>query len=192
MVRGVVAAIGAVLLAGCLGVAQWGGLTAYPGGYLLMTYRITIPEGAYTYTLELIPKEGGTYSVRTEVVGEATLEELGDVGLFFTWQPSVWFAQAWWLPHYLMIRGMGGPLEPGRTYVLLGGISFVTEDYVTVAGVKAVRGTLASPGAPDERVVLAIAPDPAVPYPVLIRQERKEGDEWVPKYEMVLVEYEHR
>ncbi|NOX44174.1 MAG: hypothetical protein GXO72_00330 [Caldiserica bacterium] len=192
MVRGVVAAIGVVLLAGYTGVAQWGGLTAYPGGYLLMTYHITTPEGAYTYTLELTPKEDGTYTVRTEVLGEASLEELSDVGLFFTWQPSVWFAQAWWLPHYLMLRSMGGPLEPGRTYVLFGGISFVTEDYVTVAGVKAVKGILTSPGAPDERVVLAIAPDPAVPYPVLIRQERKEGGDWVPKYEMVLVKYEHR
>ena len=191
MVRGIVAAALFVLV-GCMGLAQWGGLTGYPGGYLLMTYRITTPDGTYIYTLELTPKDDGLYTVRTEVVGDAFLEELKEIGLFFTWQPSVWFAQAWWLPHYLMIRGMGGPLEPGRTYVLLGGISFVTEDYVTIAGVKAVQGVLSSPNAPDERVVLAIAPDPAVPYPVLIRQERKEGDNWVGHYEMLLVEYEHR
>ncbi|MGY4707860.1 hypothetical protein ACVNPS_08965 [Candidatus Bipolaricaulota sp. J31] len=191
MVRGVVTAA-IFILVGCMGLAQWGGLSAYPGGYLLMTYRIATPDGTYTYTLELTPKEDGLYTVRTEVAGDASLEELKEIGLFFTWQPSVWFAQAWWLPHYLMIRSMGGPLEPGRTYVLLGGISFVTEDYVTVAGVKAVQGVLSSPNAPGERVVLAIAPDPAVPYPVLIRQERKEGDNWVTNYEMILLEYEHR
>ncbi len=93
--RGMVAAL-FLVLAGCTVLAQWGGLSAYPGGYLLMTYRITTPDGVYTYTLELTPKEDGTYTVRTEVVGEASLEELGDLGLFFTWQPSVWFAQAWW------------------------------------------------------------------------------------------------
>lgn len=44
-----------------LGLAQWtGGLSSYPGGYLLMVYKITVPEAHYTYTLELIPKEGGS------------------------------------------------------------------------------------------------------------------------------------
>jgi hypothetical protein len=189
---GAAAAILGVLLVAQLGFAQWGGLAAYPGGYLFMSYKIITPEGEYTYTLELTPKEGETYTVRTEVVGDTTLEELGDIGLFFTWQPSVWFAQACWLPYYFMILSMGGPLEPNHTYVLFGGISFVTDDYVTISGVRAIQGILTLPDNPDERVVLAIAPDPAVPYPVLIRQEQREGEAWVPRYEMVLLEYVHR
>lgn len=157
-----------------------------------MTYRITTADREYTYTLELIPKENGTYSVRTEIMGDAKLDELGDMSPFFVWQPSFWLADAWWMPYYFMIFGMGGPPVPDRTYVLPGGLSLVTEDYVTIAGVQAVRGILTSPTNPDERVVLALSPDPAVPYPVLIRQERKEGDRWVTTYEMTLTHYEHQ
>ncbi len=175
------------------GMAQWtGGLAAYPGGYLLMTYQITTEDRNFTYTLELSPKDDGTYTIRTEIVGDASLEDIGDMSLFFVWQPTIWLADAWWLPYYFMIFGMGGPPEPNRTYVLPGGLSWETKDIVTIAGVQAVQGILKTPSSPDERVVLAISPDPAVPYPVLIRQERNEGGSWATTYEMVLVHYEHR
>lgn len=72
-----------------------------------------------------------------------------------------------------------------------GGLSWVTGDMVTIAGVRAVKGILTTPSSPNERVILAISPDPAVPYPVLIRQERNEGGNWVPTHELVLSRYEH-
>lgn len=186
-------AMALVCATGSLGWSQWvGGLAAYPGGYLLMSYRITTEDQEFTYTLELTPKADGTYTIRTEIVGDAELDEIGDASLFFVWQPAIWLADAWWLPYYFMIFGMGGPPAPNRTYVLPGGLTMVTEDFITVAGVQAVKGTLTSPTTPDERVILALSPDPAVPYPVLIRQERNEGGAWKATYEMVLTHYEHR
>lgn len=190
-------AIGVVVVLVCIatiaGVAQWaGGLAAYPGGYLLMTYQITTEDRNFTYTLELSPKGDGIYTIRTEIVGDASLEDIGDISLFFVWQPAMWLADAWWLPYYFIIFGMGGPPEPNRTYVLPGGFSWEAREIVAVAGVQAVQGTLKDPSRPDERVVLAISPDPAVPYPVLIRQERNEGGNWVTMCEMVLTHYEHR
>ena len=193
MQRIVGVAVALVCILTAQGMAQWtGGLAAYPGGYLLMTYRISTQDQSFTYTLELSPKDNGAYTIRTEIVGDANLEDIGDMSLFFVWQPTLWLADAWWLPYYFMIFGLGGPPEPNRTYVLPGGLSWETGDTVTIAGVQAVQGVLTSPSNPDEQVVLAISPDPAVPYPVLIQQERNEGGSWVTTCEMVLVHYEHR
>lgn len=172
-------------------LGQWGGgWNSYPGGYLLMSYRFISGERTFEYTLELSPKGDDTYAVRTEIVGDASIGELGDA-LFFAWNPLTWLPEAWWLPYYFMILNYGPP-QPGRTYVLPGGLSLVTEDTVEIAGVKAVKGVLSMPDDPNTRIIIAISPDPAVPYPVLIRQERKSDGAWEREYEIVLVDYEHR
>jgi len=172
----------------------WTGFDNYPGGHLLMTYRVTIPnEGTYSYTLELTPKPGSdTYTVRTEISGDASLGDLQATPyLLFAWQPAVWFSDSWWLPFYLSVFMPGQPILPNQHYVLPGGFSFVTEGYVTIAGVKAIKGAFSSLQDPSQRVVLAISPDPAVPYPVLIREESLVDGTWEPKSELLLVDYEH-
>ncbi len=194
MAKGFVLVLLGVAIAGFPMAAQWAmGITQFPGGHLTMVYKVTTDEGVYRYTLELIPKEEGIYTVRTEVMGEASLEELEEAGLFFAWQPNLWLANAWWLSFYFMLFGTGQPAEPGRTYVLFGGITFETEpDYVEIAGVRAVQGVLKAPDSPDQRVIIAISPDPKVPYPVLIRQEEDVGGgRWEVVSEIVLVEYHY-
>lgn len=193
MRRGLILAVALVWAAGTAALAQWtAGLGGYPGGYLLMKYRISVGGQEFTYTLELTPGDDGTYTIRTEVVGNAALEDVADPLLFFTWSPTIWFAESWWVPYYFMLGGFVGPPAPNKTYVIPGGPTFATEGYVTIAGVRAVKGILTSPATPGERVVLAISPDPAVPYPVLIRHERGAGGNWTVSEEMVLVEYAHR
>ncbi len=174
----------------------WSGFNAYPGGHLLMVYHIGLQGGEeYTYTLELTPVPGseGRYTIRTEIVGEGTLDDVqGSPYLFFAWEPSVWFGNAWWLSLYLSVFMPGQELVPHRTYILPGGIRFEAEEYVEIAGIRAVQGTFTMPQSPDERLIMAISPDPAVPYPVLIRDETNTGGVWEPLYEIVLVKYEHK
>lgn len=168
-----------------------GGFSSYPGGYLLMSYSITVEGKEYSYTIELQPTDG-VYRVRTELSGPATLEELSGAPFLFVWNPVLWLGESWWLPYYYMLF-IYGPVSLGRTYVLPGGLSFAAEEEVEIAGIRAVKGTITAPDKPDERVILALSPDPAVPYPVLVRQERKgPGGGWEATYEMVLVGYEHR
>lgn len=184
-----------LVMALAVGALAWGqlpgGFSTYPGGHLLMVYQVT-SEGRepYTYTLELTPREDGSYLIRTEAVGPGSLDDLATTP-FFMWSPSIWLTNAWWLPYYYMLFIYGQTIEPNRTYVLPGGLSFVTEGEVTVAGVAAVKGTLTAADNPDERVILAISPNPAVPYPVWVRQERKTANGWELEYEMLLTQYQH-
>ena len=184
-----------ILMAGAGAWGQmWAGFDDYPGGHLLMTYRITLSGGeVYTYTLELTPVPGSEeYTVRTEISGKALL---GDVQatpyLLFAWEPGTWFGSSWWLSFFLSALFPGQPLVPNHTYVFPGGFSFVTQGYVEIAGVKAIKGVFSSPQDPSQRVVLAISPDPAVPYPVLIREETRAGGDWKLESELILTKYEH-
>jgi hypothetical protein len=186
----------AIVLA--VGVVAWGQLWPdfkdYPGGHLLMTYRITLAEGeSYSYTIELVPgSDPEVYTVRTEISGPARVDDLSNSPyLLFAWEPAIWFGNSWWLSFYFGIFLPGQPIAPHNTYVLPGGFSFVTEDYIEVAGVKAIKGIFSSLQDPDRRVIMAISPDPAVPYPVLIREESRVGGDWKLDSEMVLTKYQH-
>ena len=182
-----------VLAVGALAWGQWtGGFSTYPGGHLLMVFQVTL-EGhdPYTYTLELTPREDGSYLIRTEAAGPGSVDDLAAIPFFFMWTPSTWLANAWWLPYYYLLFMYGQTFELNRTYVYPGGLSFVTEGEVTVAGIAAVKGTLTAAANPDERVILAISPDPAVPYPVWVRHERKAATGWELEYEILLTHYQH-
>jgi len=180
------------LIAGSMAFGQ-AGISSYPGSHLLMEYRITSGQKEFTYAIELTPQGDGTYLVRTEALGPASLEELAsDVPLFFVWSPTLWLTSPWWIAPYMMISMMYGlAVEPHKTYVLPGGVTYVTEETVEIAGVQAVKGTITSPDQPGERTALALAPDPRVPYPVWARQERQVDGAWEAEFEMILTNYQH-
>lgn len=179
-----------VLLLGAVALGQ-GGFEAYPGGYLFMKYEVTLEgEDPVNYTLELTPL-GDRYMVRVEMSGPVDYDELAEVPLFFTWSPQVMLMGTWWIGYLSMLSMYGEPV-PGQTYMFPGAFSFQAEEYITVAGVRAVRGTFSFPDDPDTRVVFALALDPTVPYPVLIREEERTEAGWEVVSEFVLVEYAHR
>ena len=190
--RKIIAGLVLGLITGSMAFGQTG-ISLYPGGHLLMEYRITSDQKAFTYAIELIPQGDGTYLVRTEAIGPASLEELAsDVPLLFMWSPTLWLTSGWWVAPYMMISMMYGvAVEPHKTYVLPGGATYVTEETIEIAGVQAVKGTITAPDQPGERTILALAPDPRVPYPVWVRQERQVGEAWEAEFEMILTDYQH-
>jgi len=52
------------------------GISLYPGGHLLMEYRITSDQKAFTYAIELIPQGDGTYK---RLVDRPVYDDLHDV-----------------------------------------------------------------------------------------------------------------
>ncbi len=190
---GVLAAVMALGMLSLVSPAQgFGGFTAYPGGHLLMVYQVSLEyEGACTYTLELTPTGDGEYLTRTETVAPGTLEDFESLPFLFAWAPSQWLVGAGWFSYYVFLFTFGQTIEPARSYVLPGGLSFVTEETVTIAGVSAVKGVFTSPDDPSGRVIMAIAPDPAVPYPVWVRQEQRVNSGWECVSEIILTKYVH-
>jgi len=145
--RKIIAGLVLGLITGSMAFGQTG-ISLYPGGHLLMEYRITSDQKAFTYAIELIPQGDGTYLVRTEAIGPASLEELAsDVPLLFMWSPTLWLTSGWWVAPYMMISMMYGlAVEPHKTYVLPGGATYVTEETIEIAGGSGGKRDDYSPG----------------------------------------------
>ncbi len=195
MKRALYSLLAVVLVLGTLSLVSTGqgvgGFTAYPGGHLLMVYELTMEDaGTCTYTLEFTPTGNGEYLTRTETLATGTLEDFASPFLF-AWGPSQWLVGAGWLSYYSFLSMFGQTIEPENNYVIPGGPSFVTEETITIAGVSAVKGTFTFPDDPDNRVIMAISSDPAVPYPIWVRQEERANSHWESISELILTKYVH-
>lgn len=168
------------LISGGWALAQIFGVGPYAGGTLTIVYRLTDRENdpsPGTLTLKVTP-EGNKFRV-TETFDLLAERDQLSVLVF-----SHGFAH---VPKGLLdmtpISALDTrPVEPNREILLPEGAKLVTRGEVTIAGVKAVEGTYTHPKFEDQRAIIAISDLESrkiLPYPPLLRIEKKEGDKWI-------------
>jgi hypothetical protein len=181
-----------MLIGGGWALAQVFGIGPYSGGTLTAVYRLTNMENdpsPATLTLKIVP-EGSKFKV-TE-----TFELLADSAQLQVLVFSHGFAH---VPKgYLDMTPISaletiGRSQPNREILLPEGAKLVTSEEVVIGGVKAVKGIYTHPKFEDQRAIVAISDLESrkiLPYPPLLRIEKKEGDKWtlVALTELVSVE----
>lgn len=180
-----------VLIGGSWALAQVFGIGPYTGGTLTVVYRLTNMENdpsPATLTLKIVP-EGSKFRVTETFELLAERDQL-QVIIF-----SHGFAH---VPKgYLDMTPITAldtrAVEPNREILLPEGAKLVTRGEVTIGGVKAVEGTYTHPKFEDQRAIIAISDLESrkiLPYPPLLRIEKKEGEKWtlVALTELVSVE----
>lgn len=189
-----IALVGLILLTligGGWALAQVFGIGPYTSGTLTAVYRLTNMENdpsPATLTLKIIP-EGSKFRV-TE-----TFELLADSAQLQVLVFSHGFAH---VPKgYLDMTPMSAldtrEVAPNKEILLPEGAKLVTTEEVVIGGVKAVKGVYTHPKFEDQRAIIAISDLESrkiLPYPPLLRIEKKEGDKWalVALTELVSVE----
>lgn len=167
-------------ISGGWALAQIFGVGPYTGGTMTIVYRLTDKENdpsPGTLTLKVVP-EGGKFKV-TE-----TFELLAERDQLSVLVFSHGFAH---VPKGLLDMTPISALdtravEPNKEILLPEGAKLVTRGEVTIAGVKAVEGTYTHPKFEDQRAIVAISDLESrkiLPYPPLLRIEKKEGDKWI-------------
>jgi hypothetical protein len=180
-----------MLIGGGWALAQVFGIGPYSGGTLTVIYRLTNMENDLspaTLTLKIVP-EGSKFKV-TE-----TFELLADSAQLQVLVFSHGFAH---VPKgYLDMTPISAldnrEVQPNREILLPEGAKLVTSEEVVIGGVKAVKGIYTHPKFEDQRAIVAISDLESrkiLPYPPLLRIEKKEGDKWtlVALTELVSVE----
>jgi hypothetical protein len=180
-----------MLIGGGWALAQIFGIGPYSGGTLTVIYRLTNMENdpsPATLTLKIVP-EGSKFKV-TE-----TFELLADSAQLQVLVFSHGFAH---VPKgYLDMTPISAldnrEVQPNREILLPEGAKLVTSEEVVIGGVKAVKGIYTHPKFEDQRAIVAISDLESrkiLPYPTLLRIEKKEGDKWtlVALTELVSVE----
>jgi hypothetical protein len=180
-----------MLIGGGWALAQVFGIGPYSGGTLTVIYRLTNMEkdpSPATLTLKIVP-EGSKFKV-TE-----TFELLADSAQLQVLVFSHDFAH---VPKgYLDMTPISAldnrEVQPNREILLPEGAKLVTSEEVVIGGVKAVKGIYTHPKFEDQRAIVAISDLESrkiLPYPLLLRIEKKEGDKWalVALTELVSVE----
>jgi hypothetical protein len=180
-----------MLIGGGWALAQVFGIGPYSGGTLTAVYRLTNMENdpsPATLTLKIVP-EGSKFKV-TE-----TFELLADSAQLQVLVFSHGFAH---VPKgYLDMTPISAldtrEVAPNKEILLPEGAKLVTSEEVVIGGVKAVKGIYTHPKFEDQRAIVAISDLESrkiLPYPPLLRIEKKEGDKWtlVALTELVSVE----
>ncbi|MCI2429942.1 hypothetical protein LM602_01350 [Candidatus Acetothermia bacterium] len=168
------------LISGGWALAQILGIGPYAGGTLTVVYRMTDKENdpsPGTMTLKIVP-EGGKFKV-TE-----TFEVLAERDQLTVLVFSHGFAH---VPKGALDVTPISALDtrevlPNREILLPEGAKLVTRGEVTIGGVKAVEGTYTHPKFEDQRAIIAISDLESrkiLPYPPLLRIEKREGDRWI-------------
>lgn len=179
------------LIGGSWALAQIFGIGPYTGGTLTVTYRLTNVENdpsPATLTLKVAP-EGPKFRV-TE-----TFELLAERDQLQVMVFSHGFAH---VPKgYLDMTPISAldtrEVQPNKEILLPEGAKLITSDEVVIGGVKAVKGVYTHPKFEDQRAIIALSDlesRKVLPYPPLLRIEKKEGDKWalVALTELVSVE----
>ncbi|MCX8104140.1 MAG: hypothetical protein N3E42_06940 [Candidatus Bipolaricaulota bacterium] len=167
------------LIGGSWALAQIFGIGPYAGGTLTIVYRLTDRENdpsPGTLTLKIVP-EGSRFKV-TE-----TFELLAERDQLSVLVFSHGFSH---VPKgYLDMTPISAldtrEVLPNREILLPEGAKLVTSEEVLIAGVKAVRGVYTHPKFEDQRAIIAISDLESrkiLPYPPLLRVEKKDGDKW--------------
>jgi|GEM_PF-1461312 len=179
------------LIGGGWALAQIFGIGPYTGGTLTVVYRLTNMENdpsPATLTLKIV-SEGSKFRV-TETFDLLAERDQLQVMVF-----SHGFAH---VPKgYLDMTPISAldtrEVQPNKEILLPEGAKLVTSEEVVIGGVKAVKGVYTHPKFEDQRAIIAISDLESrkiLPYPPLLRIEKKDGDKWalVALTELVSVE----
>lgn len=169
-----------MLIGGGWALAQIFGIGPYSGGTLTAVYRLTNMENdpsPATLTLKIVP-EGSKFRVTETFELSAERDQL-QVMVF-----SHGFAH---VPRgYLDMTPISAldtrEVLPNREILLPDGAKLVTRGEIVISGIKAVEGTYTHPKFEDQRAIIAISDLESrkiLPYPPLLRIEKKEGDKWM-------------
>lgn len=175
MKRYTVLSAGALIIAlGLWAVAQQGGFFQnYPGGASKSVYQIAQEKSNYpiVLTMEIQPIAPETFTVRTtsEVTGTRTDLERGVLEGLARAQLEV-NSEA-----IVALRSFLPDLQPNTTYVLPNGARFEATIRDKIAGVDVIRGVLTDPKKPNQRTLLALTANKAVPFPPLLQIEERRG-----------------
>lgn len=169
-----------VIAGGGWAVGQIFGLAPYGSGTLEVTYLLTNQENdpnPGTLTLKIEPN-GDKFKVTENFEMLAAANEL-QVLVF-----SHGFAHV--PPGYLDITPISAldtkPVEPNKEIFLPDGAKLVTQEEVTIGGVKAVKGIYTHPKFDDQRAIIAIGDLDSrkiLPYPPLLRIEKQVNGQWI-------------
>lgn len=168
-----------ILAGGGWTLGQIFGIDPYGGGTLNIVYRLTKQENdpnPGTLTLNIAP-EGSKYKVTESFEMLAPADQL-QILVF-----SHGFAH---VPKgFLDMTPIAAldtkPVEPNKEIFLPDGAKLVTQEEVTIGGVKAVKGVYTHPKFEDQRAIIAISDLESrkiLPYPPLLRVEKQEQGNW--------------
>ncbi|MCX8103183.1 MAG: hypothetical protein N3E42_01900 [Candidatus Bipolaricaulota bacterium] len=176
---------------GLWAVAQQGGFfQSYPGGTSKSVYKITQEKSAYPIllTMEIQPVAPDTFTVKTtnEVTGTRTDLERGVLEGLARAQLEVNSESLTALRKFL------ADIQPNTTYILPNGARFEAGERDRIAGVDVIRGVLTDPKKPEQRTLLALTLNKAVPFPPLLRIDERRGLLFVTVFTLELIEFAMR
>jgi|FaiFalFF_MnMetaG_3_1042247.scaffolds.fasta_scaffold00301_15 hypothetical protein len=176
---------------GLWALAQQGGFFQnYPGGTSKSVYRITQEKSNYPIllTMEIQPIAADTFTVKTtnEVTGTRTDLERGVLEGLARAQLEVNSESLTALRKFLP------DIQPNTAYVLPNGARFEAGERDKIAGVDVIRGVLTDPKKPNQRTVLALTLNKAVPFPPLLQIDERRGLLWVTVFTLELLEFSMR
>lgn len=180
--------LGVLGAAGLWALAQQGGFFQnYPGGASKSVYKITQEKSSYPIVLvmEIQPIAAEVFTVRTtnEVTGTRTDLERGVLEGVARAQLEVNSESLTALRKFLP------DVQPNTAYVLPNGARFEAGERDTIAGVDVIRGVLTDPKKPNQRTVLALTLNKAVPFPPLLQVEERRGVLLVTVFTLELTEF---
>lgn len=186
----------AVFLTGVMALGLWawaqqgGFFQNYPGGSSKSVYTITQEKSHYPIllTLEIQPITPDTFTVKTtnEVTGTRTDLERGILEGLVRAQLEVNSESLTALRKFL------GEIQPNTVYVLPNGARFEAGERDKIAGVDVIRGVLTDPKKPNQRTVLALTLNTAVPFPPLLQIDERRGLLLVRVFALELIEFSMR
>ena len=143
----------------------------YPGGFTQAAYQITSEEveNPLTLTLQIEPSSGGQFTVTTTNRVTARRENLEAA-------VTNGVAEAQLIIQDEAVQALlenRRNLRPQASFILPGGARFTSADQETITGVSVLCGMLTKPEKPTQRIFLAIAEDPTLPFPPWVQQEEE-------------------
>lgn len=173
------------------GMAQQGGFFQnYPGGTSKSVYKITQEKAAYPIllTMEIQPVSADTLTVKTtnEVTGTRADLERGVLEGLARAQLEVNSESLTALRKFL------ADIQPNTVYVLPNGARFEAGERDKIAGVDVIRGVLTDPKKPNQRTLLALTLNKAVPFPPLLQIDERRGLLFVTVFTLELLEFAMR
>ncbi len=188
IMRRILAFAAIVVLVSLWALAQQGGFFQnYPGGASKSIYKITQEKSAYPIllTMEIQPVSADTFTVKTtnEVTGTRTDLERGVLEGLARAQLEVNSESLAALRKFL------ADIQPNTVYVLPNGARFEAGERDTIAGVDVIRGVLTDPKKPNQRTVLALTLNKAVPFPPLLQIDERRGLLFVTVFTLELIEF---
>lgn len=172
-------------------LAQQGGFFQnYPGGTSKSVYKITQEKSTYPIllTMEIQPIASDTFTVKTtnEVTGTRTDLERGVLEGLARAQLEVNSESL------IALRKFLPDVQPNTVYVLPNGARFEAGERGKIAGVDVIRGVLTDPKKPNQRAVLALTLNKAVPFPPLLQIDERRGLVFATVFTLELMEFSMR